>query len=108
METCSIEEYEELCAAFQRQWIEALRDTLRKHEVSAPSAKAICGEFSFDLSMLFDQGELEHKGTSYRPVVAFTDDEKEERLIVRTDGPAFHEYAFGTTAEAYEPKQRGK
>jgi hypothetical protein len=52
--------------------------------------------------MLFDQGEIEYKGCSYRPVVAFTDDEGDERLIVRTDGPEFHEYAFGSTDEAYE------
>lgn len=103
MET-SIEEYEDLCAAFQRQWIELLRDTLRKHKVSAATAKEICGDFSFDLSMLIDQGELEHDGTSYRPIIAFTDDEEEPRVIVRTDGPALHEYAFGTTAEAYEQK----
>ena len=100
--TSSIEEYEDLCAEFQRQWISLLRDTLQKYKVPASSAKEICGEFSFDLSMLFDQGEIEYKGKSYRPVVAFTDDQDCEQVIIRTDGPDFHEYAFGTTAEAYE------
>jgi hypothetical protein len=98
----SPEDYEDLCAEFQRQWIRLLRDTLQKHSIPASTAKEICGAFSFDLSMLFDQGEIEHKGCSYRPVVAFTDDEGDERLIVRTDGPEFHEYAFGSTDEAYE------
>ena len=36
----------------------------------------ICGEFSFDLAMLFDRGELEAEGESYRPCVAFTADEE--------------------------------
>ena len=50
--------------------------------------------------MLIDQGELEHKGCTYRPFVAFTDDDSE--LLIEPNGPQFHEYAFGTTAEIYE------
>lgn len=93
---------ESLCAAFQRQWIASLRDTLKKHHVPEDIAKSICGEFSFDLSMLFDQGEIEYHGTTYRPFVAFTDDDEEPSLIIEPNGPQFHEYAFGTTAEAYD------
>jgi hypothetical protein len=91
-----------LCAEFQRQWIAALRDVLKKHDIPTEIAKSICGEFSFDLSILFDQGEIDYEGRTYRPFVAFTDDADEPDLIVEPDGPQFHEYAFGTTAEAYE------
>ncbi|MBT9540287.1 hypothetical protein [Thiobacillus sp.] len=95
---------ESLCADFQRQWIAALSDTLKKHEVPREVAKSICGEFSFDLSMLFDQGEIEFEGSTYRPFVAFTDDGDAPSLVIEPNGPQFHEYAFGTTEEAYEEK----
>lgn len=95
---------EALCADFQRQWIVALRDTLKKHDVPVEIAKSICGEFSFDLSMLFDQGEIDYEGCTYRPFVAFTDDGEEESLVVEPNGPQFHEYAFGTTEEVFEGK----
>lgn len=95
---------ESLCADFQRQWIASLRDTLKKYDVPTEIAKEICGEFSFDLSMLFDQGEIEYGRHTYRPFVAFTDDGDEPSLVIEPNGPQFHEYAFGTTAEAYEGK----
>jgi hypothetical protein len=94
--------YEDLCAEFQYQWIASLRDVLKKHGVPTATAKEICGEFSFDLSMMFDQGEIECDGVSYRPAVVFTDDEDDPAFIAPDDGVAFHEYAFGTTDEAYE------
>ena len=102
MEIIEDDKYQELCAEFQYQWIVLLRDTLKKHGVPESEAKAICGDFSFDLSMLFDQGEIEHEGSTYRPVVAFTEDEEEPLLIVQSGGSEFHEYAFGTTDEAFE------
>ncbi|MEY2149337.1 MULTISPECIES: hypothetical protein [Rhodanobacter] len=102
MELTNFDQYQDLCGEFQTQWVALLRDTLRKHGIPDRSAKSICGDFSFDLSMLFDQGELEYKGTAYRPVVAFTDDDESAKVVLRTDGPQFHEYAFGTTADAYD------
>ena len=102
LNTTDYDMYEGLCAEFQRQWVGLLIDTLKKHGLPVDSAKEICGEFSFNLSMLFDQGEIDISGTTYRPVVAFTDDEEEPAILIRTDGPEFHEHAFGTTAEAYE------
>lgn len=95
---------ESLCAEFQHQWISALRDTLKRHEIPREVAKSICGEFSFDLSMLFDQGEIDYEGNTYRPFVAFTDDGDAPSLVIEPNGPQFHEYAFGTTEEAYEVK----
>ena len=94
--------YEDLCAEFQYQWIVLLRDTLKKHGIPTATAKQICEEFSFDLSMFIDQGEIELEGTSYRPVVAFTDDEDDPTLIVQDGTVEFHDYAFGTTDEAFE------
>lgn len=79
-----------------------LRDTLKKHKIPAATAKEICGEFSFDLSMLFDQGEIEHEGELYRPVVAFTNDEDDPAWIAQDGFFEFHEYAFETTDEAFE------
>lgn len=93
---------ETLCADFQRHWIATLRDTLKKHDIANEVAKSICGEFSFGLSMLFDQGEIEYEGNTYRPFVAFTDDSDKPSLVIEPNGPQFHEYAFGTTDEVYE------
>lgn len=104
MSDIEYEKYEALCADFQRQWIGLLRDTLKKHGVPVDTAKSICGEFSFNLSMLVDQGEIEYEGETYRPFVAFTDDKDTPRLVIEPNGPQFHEYAFGTTEEAYEEK----
>lgn len=102
MNDAEYDKLESLCADFQRQWIATLRDTLKKHGVSNDAAKSICGEFSFDLSMLFDQGEIEYEGYTYRPCVGFTDDGEEPTFVIEPNGPQFHEYAFGTTKEAYE------
>jgi hypothetical protein len=103
VELTNFEQYQDLCAEFQTQWVALLRDTLRKHGIADASGKSICGDFSFDLSMLFDQGELEYNGASYRPIIAFTVDDEGAEVVLRTDGPEFHEYAFGTTADAYDP-----
>jgi len=96
------EHCEALCAQFQYQWIATLRDTLKKHGIPAAAAREICGDFSFDLSMIFDQGEIKSGRDTYRPVVAFTDDADEPTMIYQDGGVEFHEYAFGTTAEVFK------
>lgn len=93
--------YEELGAEFQYQWILTLRETLRKHGVPAETAKEICGEFTFDFSMLLDQGEMEVGGKLYRPVVGFSNDGDEPTLFLNDGTLVFHEYAFGNTDEAF-------
>jgi len=108
MNDTEYEDLEALCAEFQRQWVALLRDRLKKHGIPHELAKSICGEFSFDLAMLFDQGEIECEGRSYRPFVAFTDDADEPKLLVEPNGPQFHEYALGTTDEAYEQFERAR
>lgn len=108
MNNAEYHKVESLCAEFQRQWIASLRDTLKKHKIPNEVAKSICGDFSFDLLMLFDQGEIEFEDRTYRPFVAFTDDGdgdgdgNDPTIVVEPNGPQFHEYAFGTTDEAYE------
>jgi len=105
MDDRDYETFEALCAGFQRRWIALLKDTLKRHGVEETTAKSICGDFSFDLSMLFDQGEFDHARKTYRPFVAFTDDDEDEaKLLVEPNGPQFHEYAFGTTEEVYKGK----
>lgn len=95
--------YEGLCAEFQYRWIKLLRDTLKKHGIPTATSKEICGDFSFDLSMLFDQGEIDRDGVVYRPVVAFTDDDEKDPALISPDASVeFHEYAFGTTDEVFE------
>src|SRR5690606_11925897 len=96
---------EALCAGFQRQWIADLRDTLRAHGIADEVAKSVCGDFSFALSMLLDQGEIAYQGRMCRPFVAFeaeSGDEEPGEMIVEPLGPEFHEYAYGTTEEAWE------
>ena len=97
------ERYAELAAQFQREQIALLRQTLKKYGVIGKAAQDICGEFSFDLAMLFDQGELDLGGESYRPCVAFTADE--ETFYVQPADVEYHEYAFGTTAEVFESEK---
>jgi hypothetical protein len=59
--------YADLAAQFQRAQIGMLPRALNKYGVVGKAARDICGEFSFDLAMLFDQGELDIGGESYRP-----------------------------------------
>jgi len=92
--------YGDLAAEFQRAQVSALRRALLKYGIERDLAKKICGEFSFDLAMMFDQGEFDFDGDSYRPCVAFTADE--EVFYVQPANIEYHEYAFGTTAEVFE------
>lgn len=97
------ERYADLAAQFQRTQISMLRKVLKKYGVVDEAARDICGEFSFDLAMLLDQGELDLGGESYRPCVAFTADE--ETFYVQPADIGYHEYAFGTTAEVFEERE---
>ena len=100
MVTLEEERYELLAEKFQREQISLLRSTLKHHGINDDLSREICGDFSFDLAMLFDQGELEHKGESYRPCVAFTSDEDE--FFVQTASISFHEHCFGTVADVFD------
>lgn len=88
--------YEQLGAEFQFQWIGLLREDLKRHGVEPELAHKVCGDFTFDLSMLIDQGELDLGRESYRPVIGFTEDQ--ETLLVQPPDFEFHEYAFGNAS----------
>ena len=96
------ERYGDLAAEFQREQVRALRRALLKYGVEPGLAKQICGEFSFDLAMMFDQGEIALGGDSYRPCVAFTADD--EVFYIQPASIDYHDYAFGTTAEIFEER----
>jgi hypothetical protein len=74
-----------------------------KNAIPTATSKEICGDSSFDLSMLFDQGEIDRNGVVYRPVVALTDDDDKAPALMSPDAPGeFHGYAFGTTDEVFD------
>lgn len=91
--------YEDLAAEFQYRQVEMLKKTLERHGIEKDVAQKICGEFTFDLAVLFDQGGLEVDGEEWRPCVAFTADE--ETFYAQPGDVAYHEYAFGTTKDVY-------
>lgn len=92
-------EYEELSLEWQYQLICLLRDKLEKFEVPEEIAKEIVGEFTFDFAMLHDQGEIKLQGKQFNPKIAF--DNLAGSLICSSEESCLHEYAFGSTSEAY-------
>jgi hypothetical protein len=93
------EEYEELALEWQYQMICLLRDKLSKFGVADDLAKEVVGEFAFDFAMLHDQGEIRVNGKDYNPRIAF--DNLSGVLIYTNEESSFHEYAFGSTSEAF-------
>lgn len=92
--------YEPLAAQFQYEQVKILKQVLKENGITGDKAKKITGEFTFNLAMLLDQGEIEHEGQIHRPSITFTADEETHNAQ-----PAeidFHEYAFGTTEEVFE------
>jgi len=99
MQVIASDNYERLGAEFQYQWILLLKATLAKHGVPPEQSKEICGDFTFDLSMLLDQGEIDYEGSNFRPVVAFASGP--DPLLVQSGDFEYHDYAFGSTDEAF-------
>ena len=100
MSTIMDSRYEQLAAQFQYHQIAMLRAALTKHGIAPALALEICGDFTFDLSMLLDQGEIELEGQGYRPTIAFTADE--ENFLVQPDDVEYHQHAFNSTQEVFE------
>jgi hypothetical protein len=96
------ERYADLAAQFQRAQIGMLRRTLKKHGIVGTTAKEICGEFSFDLAMLFDQGELELGSAGYRRAWHSLPTKKPSIFSPLTSSTTS---TFGTTAEIFESKK---
>lgn len=95
------DEYEELAAEWQYQMIMALKETLEKHKIDAKKSKKICGDFSFNLAMLQDQGKIKLNDKEYRPVICF-DDLKKNLHYNSGEDFELHDYAFGDTDEIFE------
>jgi hypothetical protein len=99
MSTTMDSRYELLAAQFQYQQIALLRAALVKHGVALELAQEICGDFTFDLSVFLDQGEIELEGQGFRPTIAFTADE--ENFLVQPDDVEYHQHAFNSTQEVF-------
>jgi hypothetical protein len=100
MTTIMDSRYEQLAAQFQYQQIALLKAALDKHGIAPALAQEICGDFTFDLSILIDQGEIELDGAGYRPSIAFTSDE--DTFYVQPDDVEYHVHAFNSTQEVFE------
>ncbi|MEA1787148.1 hypothetical protein U1E44_13690 [Arenibacter sp. GZD96] len=100
MEIVNNDKYEELAIEWQFQMICLLRKTLKNHNIESQKAKEICGDFSFDLAMIQDQGEIRIDREEYRPVICF--ESADQQLWYNSnDDCQLHEYAFGNTEEAF-------
>ena len=99
MELQISEEYEELTIEWQYQMILILKEKLSKFGISDDKAKEIVGDFTFEFAMLHDQEEIKVNGKSYNPRISFFD--FGENLISSDEESNLHEYAFGSTSEAY-------
>lgn len=91
--------YEELSTEWQYQLILILKETLKDKGISAEQAKDIIGDFTFSLSMLHDQGEIKVDSKSYNPRISF--DDFDGNLLTTDEETNLHEYAFGSTSEAF-------
>ena len=94
------EKYEGIASEYQYRLIELLDQVLKRYEIDAPKRQEICGEFAFDLGMLYDQGEVTYGGDSYEAILAFSDG---EQVYMPTDLFELHEYAFGNASRYFEP-----
>lgn len=94
------EKYEELAIEWQYQMILLLKKSLEKYKIEKRTAKEIVGEFVFDFAMFHDQHEIRMNGKSYNPVICF--DDFEGSLVSTDEGFELHDYAFGSTDEAFE------
>ncbi|WP_298791040.1 hypothetical protein [uncultured Allomuricauda sp.] len=100
MKIINDESYESAAAEWQYQMISMLKDTLAKYGVDKAKLKDICGEFSFDLAMLQDQGEIKVDGEELRPVICFENPDGELKYN-SDDDFQLHDYAYGNTSEVF-------
>lgn len=95
MNVIQSDKYEALGAEFQFEMIKILNDALKKHGITPDIRKEICGDFTFDFSMLLDQGEI----NDTVPSLTFI---KNDQLLIKTDEFEYHEYAFGNVDEVFD------
>ena len=80
--------------------ISLLKDTLVKYGVDKAKLRDICGDFSFDLAMIQDQGEIVVDGEELRPVICFENLDGELKYN-SDDDFQLHDYAYGNTSEVF-------
>ena len=102
MEILENENYDDYAAEFQFEMIKIFNETLKKQNIAFKKRKEICGDFTFDFSMLIDQGEI----NDALPRVTFYK-EDENRLYFGSSTFAFQEYAFGNTDAIFEEETEG-
>lgn len=100
MDILENEAYDDYAAHFQYEMIRLLNETLKKNNIPADTRKSICGDFTFDFSMLIDQGEIDDT----QPKVTFYND-SEDKLYFGSLTFDFHDYAFGNTDAVFEVDQ---
>ena len=89
--------YEDYAAEFQFEMIKILNETLKKYNIPIETIKEICGDFTFDFSILIDNGKISDR----LPKVTFYK-EDEQILYIGSQTFYFHDYAFGNTDAVFE------
>ena len=98
MDTIEDDSYEDLAMGFQHRVVGVLDTILKKKGIADKDRLDICGELSFDLAMILDDGPIEFDGIEYQSTVCFESDGK---LFVNA-GVLMHEYAFGVASGYFE------
>lgn len=89
--------YENFATQFQYEMIKVLNDALKTQRIKKKDREEICGDFSFNISMLLDQGKI----NGAVPVVGF---KKGGKLIVNDGTFEYHEYSYGNVDEVFTSK----
>jgi hypothetical protein len=71
VELTKLDLFEELAMQLRKNIVENLNDCLKNTNLSATEKESICGEFLSEFSVNLDQGEMQHHGKYYRPVMCF-------------------------------------
>ena len=93
-------EYYEMAAEWQKSLVRLLKEELRKRGIDSDTARDICGDFIFNVSMLHDQGEIRYEGADFNPRISF--DNFEGSLLSIAEDTYLHEFAYKSTAEAFD------
>ncbi len=93
------DQYEDIATEWQYQMILLLKECLKDKGIVEKQAQEIISDFTFNLAMLHDQGEVKFSGKSYNPRICF--DNFHGKLITTDEDTNLHEYAFGSTSEAF-------
>lgn len=91
--------YEQLASAFQLEQVRLLRESLSQNGITGDLAREICEKFTFDLGVLFDQGDLKVAGGIYRPQLLFSEDG--HTCYADNGEVALREMTFGSIEDSF-------